>query len=122
MTAHLLQVRQVGDSLVDAKIIGVAEGCFRPQTTTFLEVLLQVTLFVFDVETRAYSILNDTGPEAAWCHFADPLVEDQLHPVRAAKVQIVSDHFFEEFPAAHRAVEDLRQAYFPLPDRKLVLI
>src|SRR3954447_6323794 len=116
MTANLLQVRQVRDSLLYTEIIGIAECCFRPQTTAFLEILLQVTLFVFDVEARVYAILNDTCPESPRSRFDNPFFEDQLHSVRAAEIQIVPDHFFEEFPAAHRAVEDVRQAYFHLPD------
>src|SRR4051794_26405983 len=116
MAANLLQVWQGGKFFVDTEVIGVAERCFFPPATTFFEILLQVTLFVFDVETWVYSILNDTRPETARCDFTDPLLKDQLHPVWAAEVQVIPDHFLEEFPAAHRAVKDLRQADFHLPD------
>jgi transposase InsO family protein len=50
LSADVRQIRQVGQSLVDAKIPGVAERAFSPATASFFEVLLQVEVFVVDLQ------------------------------------------------------------------------
>src|SRR5207249_4133081 len=45
-TADLLQVGQIGQTLVYAKVIGVAECSFGPASPAFLDVLFQVEVFV----------------------------------------------------------------------------
>ena len=42
LPSQLLQIRQVGQTLVDSKIIRIPERAFRPATAAFFEVLLQV--------------------------------------------------------------------------------
>jgi hypothetical protein len=63
------------------------------------------------------AILNHPRTELAWRLLGHYPVEDQLHPVRPAQIQVVADDLFEELASAQRPVEYLRKTYFHLPDR-----
>ena len=47
---------------------------------------------------------------------------NSIAPRRPTQIQIVADDLFEELPTAKRPVEDLRQAHFHLPDRKIPFV
>src|SRR5438270_10405091 len=68
------------------------------------------------------AILNHARAELPWGLLGHDPVEDQLHPVRPAQVQIVADDLFEELASAQASVEDLRQTYFHLPDRQVPIV
>ena len=50
--ADLLQVRQIRQAFVHPKIVRVPESSFRPAAASFFEVLLQIEVFVVDVQAR----------------------------------------------------------------------
>jgi hypothetical protein len=119
---NLLQVRQVGQSLVHSKVLRVAEGSFCPAAAPFLEVLLQVEVLVVDVQTGMHAILDHPRPKLAGRFLRYHTVEDQLHPVGPPQVQIVTNDFFEKLTPAQRAIEDLRQTDFHLPNRESPIV
>ena len=52
----------------------------------------------------------------------DPAVEDQLHLVGAAEVEVLADHLLEEQAAVHRPVEHLGERELGLQDRDVVAV
>jgi hypothetical protein len=68
------------------------------------------------------AILNHACTEFSGRLLGHHPVEDQLHPVRPAQIQIVADNLFEELASAQRPVEDLRQTYFHLPDGQIPVV
>ena len=62
------------------------------------------------------AILNHTRVKLPGRLLGDNTVKDQLHPIWPTQIQIVANDFFKELPASQGPVEDLRQAYFHLPD------
>ena len=61
LSADLLQVRQVGQSLVHSEVVRVAESSFRPATAPFLEVLFQIEVLVVDVQAGMDPVLDRRG-------------------------------------------------------------
>lgn len=105
------------------EIFGIAEGTLRTQAPAFFEVLLQIKVLVLDVQAGDVLPLGSRGCEKrAGRGLRHPAVEDQLQAIRPAQVQIVAHHLFEEFAPSLRAVKDLSQAHFHLPDRQLPVV
>ena len=49
-------------------------------------------------------------------------VEEELHPLGAAEVEVVADHLLEELAAVQRAIEDLSAADLELENGELVAV
>ena len=62
------------------------------------------------------------GAEAARGAAGDAAVEDQLHLIGTAEIEIFSDHFFEETASGDGAIEDLGQGELGLENRELIPI
>ena len=122
LPADLLQVGQIGQPFVDSKIMGVAESPFGPATAPFFEVLLQIEVLVVDMQARVHAVLNHPGSKLSRRFLRHHPVEDQLHAIRAAQIQVVADDFLEELAAPQRPVENLCQADFHLPDREIPVV
>jgi len=65
--------------------------------------------------------LDDTGFEAPRSAFGDLTFKYQLDSIRATLIKVVPDHLFKEVSSLKRAVKDLGQAYFKLPNREAML-
>jgi hypothetical protein len=64
----------------------------------------------FFVQRRRHVLRHDSGTQARRLAAArDPALEDELHLLRAAEIEVLADHLFEEQPAVGRAIEHLGQ-------------
>ena len=122
LSADLLQVRQIAQTPIHPKVIRVPEGPFGPAAATFLEVLLQVEILIFDVQAGMHSILDHAGAKLSWSSLGHPPPKDQLHTLQPSQIQIVANDLFEELTPAQRTVEDLCQADLHLPDRQTPVV
>ena len=122
IASDLLQVWEVIKALVDAEIPSIVDGAFSPGGPVFLEVLLDISGFVFDVQARRHSLSDDTRPKDPRGALDDFSIKEKLDPIRSPKVNVFADDSFKEFSAANRAVEDLGAGKLHLPHRKLMAI
>ena len=120
--ADLPQRGQIAERTTDTEIVGVIDGGFGAKGLTFFVVLLDLGLFVLHVERRDDPVRQDAGAEASRGAARDAPVEDQLHLIGAADVEILPDDLFEETAPRERAIEDLGQGELRLQDRELVPI
>jgi hypothetical protein len=113
---------KIDQSAAEAKIPGIVDDGFRPQGPAFLEVLLDPALLVVDVQRGHYPLGDDAGTKAARGVFAHPPVEDQLHVVGSAEVEVLADDLLEEDPSGDGAVQHLGQGALRLQDGEVVAI
>ena len=85
-------------------------------------VLLDLGFLVLHVERRDDAFGQDAGAEAAGRAARDASIEDQLHLIGTAEVEILADDFFEETAPGERTIEDLGQGELGLQDRELIPI
>src|SRR5260370_27221027 len=74
------------------------------------------------MQARMHAVLDHPGSKLSRGFLRYHPVEDQLHPIRAAQIQVVADDFLEELAAPQWPVENLRQAHFHLPDRQIPVV
>jgi hypothetical protein len=70
-------------------------------------VLFNLRMLVVDVQRWRNPLSGHTGPEPPRSELSDTAVEDQLHVIGPANVQILANHFLEENPASSWLVQDL---------------
>ena len=99
MTTQFLKIRQIGDMLLHSKVIRIIDGGLSPKSSAFLKVLLDVRLLELNVNAGVYPVGDDTGSELGGRSFGNLPLEEELHPIRTAKIDIFSDHFLEEHAA-----------------------
>ena len=58
------------------------------------------------MQRRVDPVGDDAGAIPRWGASVDAPVEDQLHLVGTAHVEVLAQHLFEEDPSLHRPVED----------------
>ena len=136
LKADLPQSGQVTQSLADGKVACVVDGRFGAGTHfahlgNLFEVLFDARVLIVDMlatsagaqvylspdkaghssapVVRDHAIGQHTGPESSRRSLRDSPVEDQLHPVGPAEVEILADDLLEQHPPAQRTVQDLRQ-------------
>jgi hypothetical protein len=122
MTTQFLKIRQIGDMLLHSKVIRIIDGGLSPKSSAFLKVLLDVRLLELNVNAGVYPVGDDTGSELGGCSFGNLPLEEELHPIRTAKIDIFPDHFLEELTTSNRTIKNLGEACFNLPDTKPVEI
>ena len=61
LVPEVAEKRQVVDGLGDVEILGIVDGRFGAERPLLFEVLLDVGVLVFDVETRLDTVSDDTG-------------------------------------------------------------
>lgn len=107
VATYLLQVVEVVQALVDVKVTRVINRGLGPQGVNFFEVLLDLGMFVLNIEAGQDPVLDNACSKPAGCVFPDMFAEDQLHMIRSPQVQIVPDDVLKKLPALQRFVEDL---------------
>ena len=85
-----------------------------------LVVLLDARVLVVDVQRRGDPVGDDAGAVPRGGASGDAPVEDQLHVVGAAHVEVLAQHLFEEDPPLRRSVEDLGPSELRLQNRDVV--
>ncbi len=120
--ADLPQRGQIGESPTDFKVVRVVDRRFGPERLTFFVVLLDLGLFVVDVERGDHAVGEDAGAELARGPAGDAAIENQLHLIGATDIEILPNHFFEETAAGLGAIEDLGQRKFGLEDGELIAV
>src|SRR5436190_19853855 len=118
--ADLPQGGQIGESPTNFKVVRIVDRRFGPERLTFFVVLLDLGLFVVDVERGDHAVGEDPSAELARGPAGDAAMENQLHLIGATDIEILPNHFFEETAAGLGAIEDLGQRKFGLEDGKLI--
>ena len=75
----------------------------------FLVVLLDARVLVIDVERGRHVAGEDAGAPARRRAPRDLAIEDQLHLLGAAEVEVLADHLLEEQAAMDGLIEHLGQ-------------
>src|SRR4029077_14978028 len=100
--ADLPQGGQIGQPPADVEVVGVVDRGLGPQRSSFLVVLLDRGVLVVDIQVRRDVLGNHPSAKSAWrralATAVDPTIEDQLHAVRTAEVEVVADDLLEEHP------------------------
>ena len=118
--ADPLQVVKVLQPSADVEVVGVVDHRLGAQRAPLLVVLLDPRVLVVDVQRRDDPVGDDAGSEPRWCAPGDAPVEDQLHAVGTAEVEVRPDHVLEEHPSLDGAVEHLGQRELGLEDGDVV--
>src|SRR5579875_672344 len=122
LEADLPQAGQVVDSLADIEIWGAVDRGLGSQGSAFFVVLLDARSLIVDVQGRNHAIGNHPGSEQSGRTFGDPAVEDPLHLLGPADVQVFPNHFFEEDATGQWSVENLGEGKFDLENGELITI
>src|SRR5262249_24939677 len=103
------------------EVVGVVEGGLGTEGAVELEVLLDVSSAVTDVQVGADVLGEDASAGGRLTATArEAAAEDQGHLLGAAQVEMLTDHLLEELTAVWRAVEDLGACDLELKDGELV--
>ena len=117
---HGGEVRQL---FADAEVARLVQRGFRSERSSFLQVLFDLGLLVVQVEVGAGPGGDDLGPEGPWggvlAAQADLAVEDDVHLVRPADVDVVADQLLEEDPPGGGPVQRHGGGELGLLDRQL---
>ena len=70
-------------------------------------VLFDPRVLVMDVQRWRDALGNNAGAEAPGCPACDAALQDELHFLRTADVQVLADHLLEENAAMDRPVKNL---------------
>ena len=81
-----------------------------------LEVLLDVTALVLDMQAGQDAVGDDARREAARRVRHDLAIDQELDPIRAAKIEIVANHLLKKLPSTHGVIEHLGEADLHLQD------
>src|SRR5271157_2665662 len=102
--------------------MGIVDRRLGPQGAALLMILLDPRTLVVDVQRRCYPLGDHAGAEPPRRLLGDPPLEDQLHVIGPADVEVLADHLLEEHAAGVGSVEDLGQGELSLKDRNVVAI
>lgn len=117
----LTQSVEVGQELADPEVVGVVDGGLGAEGAVALPILLNSGAEVLDVDGGVDIGAEDAGPEGVLALvLGKALVEEQLHPLGTAEVELVADDLLEELAAMEGPVEDLGAAHLKLQDGELV--
>jgi hypothetical protein len=124
LEADLPQGGQVVQPFADAEVAGVVDGRLGAERSSFLVVLLDLGVFVVEVQARGDPAGQHAGAEPAGGLVAaagdDPAVEDHADVVGASDVEVVADDLLEEDASGCRPVEHLGEGELGLQDRDVV--
>ena len=87
-----------------------------------LVVLLDLGRFVLHVQRRHAPLGQHARAEPTGRAARDPTIEDQLHLIGPADVEILADDLFEEAAPGDGTIKDLGQRELGLQDRELIPI
>src|SRR5580704_9483740 len=79
-------------------------------------------MLVVEVQRRRHPLSKYSRPEPARSPLRDAPLEDQLHLIGPAQVEVLANHLLEEDTATQRPVQDLGQRELGLEDRYVVAI
>src|SRR6185369_5194692 len=82
------EVGEVADVAADAEVVGIVERGLGAERPLELEVLLDAGALVVEAEAGVYAVGDDAGPEASGRALGDLALEQELHLVGAADVEV----------------------------------
>lgn len=125
LLAEIPEKRQVVDRLGDIEVVAVVDRRLGPQRTLLFEVLLDVGVFVFDMQTRLHAVGDHAGSIPVGRRRRGALESDgkqESDAVGPSEVEILTNHRFEEMVALHRPIKDLSEADVELVDGEPVVV
>ena len=108
--ADPFQILEVFQPSADIEVAGVVDHRLGAQRATLLVVLLDARALVVDVQRGRDALGDDAGSVPRRRAPADAPVEDQLHMVGAAQVEVLTHDLLEQHATLERAVEDLGES------------
>jgi hypothetical protein len=106
----------------DLEIVGVVDRGFGAKGLAFFVVLLDLGLLVLNVQRGHNPLGQNARAEAPRRATGDTPVEDQLHLIGSAEIEILPDDLLEETTPRDRPIEHLGQGELGLQDRELIPI
>src|SRR5579863_3416686 len=92
----LPQLGQIVQALANPEVVGVVDGCLGAQGPVFLVVLLDARVLVIDVQGWGHAMGDHPGAEPPLPTARYSAIEDQLHLLGAAEIEVLADHLLEE--------------------------
>ena len=100
----------------DPKIVSVVDRGLGPQGPPLFVILLEVGVFVIDVQGGRPASAVGGGPSL---HLA---TKDQLHLFGTAQINVLANDLLEKAPAMDRAVPNLSEGELHLENRNVVAV
>ena len=97
---------EVVEAALDSEIGGAVDHRLDPESTAFLQVLLDARMLVVRVDGDLGAPCHHPGGELTLGVAADPAREDELDLVGTTYVEVVGDSRLEEGSSPARGVED----------------
>lgn len=114
------EVFEVLKITANPKVQGVVESGLGAQRVACLEMLLDAAALVLKMRTGSASVGDDAVAEAIRGASADLPLEEQLHWIGPSEIERIAQDLLQEFSAADRPIEHLRQADFHLQNGQAV--
>lgn len=114
------EVGEISKSASNLEVFRIIDSSLGTKGTVPFKVLLDVGGLVIDVQAGVDAVRDDPRAEFARSVSPDFPFKEELDTFGPAKVNVFSNHFFEEFPTMDRALKDLGPGNFKLPYRNFV--
>ncbi len=105
LKAEAAQSGQIRQPFAEVEVTRVVDGGFGAQGAPFLVLLLDATVLVVDVQRRHDPVGQHARAEAAGGPLADTPLEDQLHLIGPAQVEVFADDLLKKDAAAVGPIE-----------------
>ena len=121
----LPQLWEIVQASADPEVVSVIDRRLGSQCPVFLVILLDALdarVLVIDVQGWGDVMGDHPGAELPPRLASDLAIEDELHLLRAAEIEVLTDHLLEEQAAVPRAIEHLGGGELRLQDRDIVTV
>lgn len=125
LVGEVAKLGKVFQALVEVEISGLVDGGFGSQSFFLFEVLLDMGIFVFQMEAGVDTNGDDAGavsPGGRRCAGSATVGKQQADPVGSAQIEVFPDHLFKEIATRQGAVKDLGETDFQLPEAEPMAI
>src|SRR5258705_4732651 len=107
--ADLAQLGEIVKTPADPEVVGVVDGRLSTQGAMFFVVLLDARVLVVDDQGWGDVVRDHAGAKSPRRPARGSALEDQLHLLGSAGIEVLTDHLLEEQAAVLRLIEYLGQ-------------
>ena len=106
----------------NAKVTGIINSSLGAQGTALLIVLFDRRAFVVQMDRRINIGSKDSGAKDTGSASGDPSAKNELDPIRAPQVEVVSNGFHGELASRKGTIEHLSETDLELEDGEVMVV